>query len=41
MPFPVLSIDHLWVGRGLRVARCRLEGSAASDHRAVVAEIGF
>lgn len=40
MPLPILSIDHVWCARSLGVVSCRLVGSGASDHRAVVAEFG-
>ncbi len=41
MPYPVLSIDHVWSGPRLLPRACRHEGSAASDHRAVVAELDW
>lgn len=41
MPFPVLSIDHAWCGPRLLPRACRHEGSWASDHRAVVADLAW
>lgn len=41
MPYPVLSIDHVWCGPRLFPRACRHEGSDASDHRAVVAELDW
>jgi endonuclease/exonuclease/phosphatase (EEP) superfamily protein YafD len=41
MPLPVLSIDHAWCGPRLDPRACRHEGSWASDHRAVVAELAW
>lgn len=41
MPLPVLSLDHIWVGPGLRVLSCEHRGAFVSDHRAVVADIAF
>ncbi len=38
-PLPVLSLDHVWLGKGLRAVNCRHEGSALSDHQMVVTEI--
>lgn len=39
MPLPILTIDHVWLGPPLKAASCRLMGSGASDHRAVIAEL--
>jgi endonuclease/exonuclease/phosphatase family metal-dependent hydrolase len=40
---PTARIDYVFVGQGIRVVRCRVEGSEAaargSDHRPVVAEL--
>ncbi len=36
---PVMRIDYLWLGRGLRARRCFTAPTNASDHRAVVADI--
>lgn len=41
MPFPVLSIDHVWCGPRFVPRACRHEGSGASDHRAVVAHVNW
>ena len=37
--FPVLRIDYLWLGRGLRARRCFTVPTNASDHRATVADL--
>lgn len=39
VPLPVLAIDHVWCGGGLRPLRCELLSSSSSDHRAVAVEI--
>jgi hypothetical protein len=39
-PLPFLAIDHVWARHDLRVLGCRHEGSRASDHRAVVVDLG-
>jgi endonuclease/exonuclease/phosphatase (EEP) superfamily protein YafD len=39
IPLPVLTIDHIWVNKGARVASCELNWSRLSDHRSVVANI--
>ena len=38
VPLPVLTIDHAWFNEGLRVDRCVLGWSWASDHRPMVVE---
>lgn len=37
-PLPLLAIDHIWV-KGFAVRGCRHEGTDASDHRRVVADL--
>ena len=37
--FPVMRIDYLWLGRGLRARRCFAVPTNASDHRAIVADV--
>ena len=37
--FPVMRIDYLWLGRGLRARRCFTVPTNASDHRATVADV--
>jgi endonuclease/exonuclease/phosphatase (EEP) superfamily protein YafD len=39
MPVPVLAIDHLWIRRDGQARLCTHQGSCASDHRRVVAEV--
>jgi endonuclease/exonuclease/phosphatase (EEP) superfamily protein YafD len=39
IPLPVLAIDHIWVGKKIKVAGCNLNWSWLSDHRSVVADI--
>jgi endonuclease/exonuclease/phosphatase (EEP) superfamily protein YafD len=39
IPLPVLAIDHIWVGKNIKVANCNLNWSPLSDHRSVVANI--
>ena len=39
VPFPVLSLDHIWLSRDLRALRCAHGGSWLSDHRAVIATV--
>jgi vancomycin resistance protein VanJ len=41
MPLPVLSLDQIWAGRGLRAMHCEHGWSFRSDHRAVVADFTF
>lgn len=38
---PVLTIDQIWVNRGLSAERARHVWSSESDHRAVLAELSF
>lgn len=38
-PVPVLVLDHVLVGPGLRVVGCTVGGCGGSDHRAVLAEV--
>lgn len=37
--FPVMRIDYLWLGRGVRARRCFTVPTNASDHRATVADV--
>ena len=37
--FPVMRIDYLWLGRGLRARRVSVVPTNASDHRATVADL--
>ena len=41
MPFPVLSLDHVWIGGGLRALRCEHGVSVRSDHRAVIVDLAW
>ncbi len=41
LPLPVLSIDHIWSGRGLRAVYCEHGRSLRSDHSAIVADFDF
>ena len=41
MPFPVLSLDHVWIGGGLRALRCEHAVSVRSDHRAVIVDLAW
>ena len=41
MPFPVLSLDHVWLGGGLRAVRCEHGVSAWSDHRPVIVDLAW
>jgi vancomycin resistance protein VanJ len=41
MPMPVLSLDQVWVGKGLVPIRCRNGVSFRSDHRPVIADLSF
>ncbi len=41
MPLPVLSLDQIWTGRGLRAVHCEHGHSLRSDHRAVIADFDF
>ncbi len=36
---PLLSLDHIWIGPGLRSIGCKLQRSPASDHLSVLAAI--
>jgi endonuclease/exonuclease/phosphatase (EEP) superfamily protein YafD len=39
VPFPVLSLDHIWLSRELRALRCEHGWSWLSDHRPVIATV--
>jgi endonuclease/exonuclease/phosphatase (EEP) superfamily protein YafD len=39
VPLPVLAIDHIWVGKKMKVGSCNLNWSRLSDHRSVAADI--
>ncbi|HUU84144.1 MAG TPA: endonuclease/exonuclease/phosphatase family protein [Phycisphaerae bacterium] len=39
--FPGVRVDHIYFGRGLACASARTGSSAGSDHRPVIAEVGF
>ena len=39
--FPLLRIDYLWLGPGLRAKRCFVPNSRASDHLPVVSDVIF
>lgn len=39
VPLPVLTIDHIWVSKNIKVTSCNLNWSRFSDHRPVVASI--
>ena len=39
VPFPVLRIDHCWLGQRWRTVHCELGSSLLSDHRAIVADL--
>ncbi|MGE0710801.1 MAG: hypothetical protein AB7N76_02055 [Planctomycetota bacterium] len=39
VPAPVLTIDHAWLGPGLRAARAEARGSWCSDHRALLVDL--
>jgi vancomycin resistance protein VanJ len=41
LPFPVLSLDHVWTTPGLKAVRCELGWSHLSDHRPVVVDLAF
>ena len=41
MPLPLLTIDHLWAGRSIRLSRCQVNWSRFSDHRSLVVEAGI
>lgn len=41
MPLPVLALDQIWTGSGLRTLHCTQGNSFLSDHRAVVADFAF
>ena len=40
VPLPLLSLDHIFVSKTLRVLRCR-HGSSLSDHRPVIADLAW
>ncbi|HEV8483493.1 MAG TPA: endonuclease/exonuclease/phosphatase family protein [Blastocatellia bacterium] len=39
MPLPILTIDHLWVGRSIRLSKCRANWSHFSDHRSLTVDV--
>ncbi|MCH7988723.1 MAG: endonuclease/exonuclease/phosphatase family protein [Planctomycetes bacterium] len=39
IPVPVLTLDQVWVNKGIEVHRCLLGWSVLSDHRPVLSEI--
>ena len=39
VPFPLLRIDHCWLGPRWRAVHCELGSSLLSDHRAIVADL--
>ena len=39
LPVPVLTLDQIWVNKGIEVYRCRLGWSLRSDHRPVLTDI--
>ncbi len=39
MPFPVLRLDHCWLGQRWRAVHAELGASLLSDHRAIVADL--
>ena len=39
VPFPLLRIDHCWLGQRWRAVNCELGWSLLSDHRAIVADL--
>ena len=41
MPAPVLSLDQVWLGGGLRPLRCEHGVSAWSDHRPVIVDLAW
>jgi endonuclease/exonuclease/phosphatase (EEP) superfamily protein YafD len=41
LPFPVLWIDHAWFNEHVRVSRCTLGWTNASDHRPIELEISI
>jgi hypothetical protein len=41
MPLPILTIDHLWVGRNIRLSKCQANWSHFSDHRSLTVEVGL
>jgi endonuclease/exonuclease/phosphatase family metal-dependent hydrolase len=38
---PVLSLDQIWCGKGLKPVRCSHGVTFRSDHRPVLAELAF
>jgi endonuclease/exonuclease/phosphatase family metal-dependent hydrolase len=41
VPLPILTIDHLWVGRNVRLSRCQANWSHFSDHRSLTVDVGL
>jgi len=41
MPLPVLTIDHLWVGKNIRLVNCQANWSHFSDHRSLTVDVGI
>jgi endonuclease/exonuclease/phosphatase (EEP) superfamily protein YafD len=39
LPFPLLRIDHCWLGQRWRAVHCKLGSSLLSDHRAIIADL--
>jgi vancomycin resistance protein VanJ len=39
IPIPVLTLDQIWVNKGIEVHRCRLGWSLRSDHRPVLSDV--
>ncbi len=40
-PLPVLSLDHIWFGKGLNAIRSRNAGTLRSDHKLLTADFVF
>jgi vancomycin resistance protein VanJ len=41
LPLPVLTLDHVWTGHGLRALRADVRSFTASDHRALVVDLAW
>lgn len=39
VPLPVLTIDHLWACRSIRLSSCQVNWSRFSDHRSLIVEV--